>query len=195
LKVVHDIQARKRSQDMENQINEQEEMAVPAQKTEPQIDQFELENSLRKLKSEQNLGLGIVGGVVGMLVGAILWAIITAVTDYQIGYMAIGVGLLVGAGVRFFGKGFDSSFGFVGAVFALAGCVLGNVLAVVIIVAQEYEIPILDLLLSLDLEIVVEFLKVTFTPMDLLFYALAIYAGYRYAFRRVTREDLLRQGF
>jgi len=30
----------------------------------------------------------------------------------------------------------------------------------------------------------------TFNPMDLLFYGLAVYAGYRFSFRRISAEEL-----
>jgi hypothetical protein len=61
-----------------------------------------------------------------------------------------------------------------------------------IVVSREFEVSFFDLLINLNLEIVVEFMKVTFSPIDLLFYGLAVYAGYRYAFRRVTKEELAR---
>lgn len=177
---------------MEDQTRNQSEQQAPLSPAQPQIDQFELESLLRKLQAEQNLGLGIVGGVIGMLIGAMLWAAITVITDYQIGYMAIGVGFLVGVGVRFLGKGLDKSFGLVGGGLALVGCLLGNLLTVLIVVSREFEVSFFDLLINLNFEIVVEFMKVTFSPIDLLFYGLAVYAGYRYAFKRVTKEELAR---
>jgi hypothetical protein len=35
-------------------------------------------------------------------------------------------------------------------------------------------------------------LSATFAPIDLLFYALAGYFGYKYAFRQITEQDLNR---
>jgi hypothetical protein len=142
-----------------------------------------VEKVLSTRRAEQNLTLGIVGGVIGLIVGAVLWAIITVVTDYKIGYMALGVGFLVGAGVRFLGKGIEPRFGYVGGGLALIGCLLGNFLTVLIVISREFNIPFLTLLTRLNLDLIVESMKVTFRPMDLLFYALAIYAGYRYSFR------------
>src|SRR4051812_301447 len=40
----------------------------------------------------------IVGALVGGIAGAVLWGIIVAVTKFEIGYMATGVGFLVGFG-------------------------------------------------------------------------------------------------
>jgi len=149
----------------------------------PQTDRPSVEKVLSTRRAEQNLTLGIVGGVIGLIVGAVLWAIITVVTDYQIGYMALGVGFLVGAGVRFLGKGIEPQFGYVGGGLALIGCLLGNLMTVLIVISREFNIPFLTLLTRLNLDLIVEAMKATFSPMDLLFYALAIYAGYRYSFR------------
>ena len=43
-----------------------------------------------------------IGGLVAMLISAVLWAVITVATQFQIGFMAIGVGLLVGYSVQYF---------------------------------------------------------------------------------------------
>jgi hypothetical protein len=155
-----------------------------------QINQFEWENFQRRLKEEQNLWLGLIGGSIGMGIGAALWMLITVLTDFQMGWMAIGVGFLAGSGVRYLGKGFDTIFGIVGGILAGVGCLLGNFLTVLVVVVREFEVPFLRLLLNLDLEIVVELITITFDPIDLLFYGLAIYAGYRASFRRVTEADM-----
>jgi hypothetical protein len=120
----------------------------------------------------------------------VLWAVVTDVSGYQIGFMAIGVGFLVGYGVRIVGKGIDKSFGFLGAGLALVGCVLGNALAVLGIVGSQEEMSYGELLSRIDLSTMVDLMVVTFSPMDLLFYGIAVYEGYRLSFRRVTAADL-----
>jgi hypothetical protein len=75
------------------------------------------------------LGLGIIGGGTGGLLGAIVWAAVTYYTEYQIGWMAVGVGFLVGYGVSKLGKGFDRVFGVAGGLIALVSVTLGNFLA------------------------------------------------------------------
>jgi hypothetical protein len=73
---------------------------------------------------EKNLLLGGLAGLAAAIVGAVIWAVITVTTDHQIGWMAIGVGALVGFALRI-GNG-GKTFGILGALFALFGCVLGN---------------------------------------------------------------------
>lgn len=63
----------------------------------------------------------VVGGVVGGLVGGAVWAALVYLTDYEIGYVAWGVGLLVGLGVRL---GADDLEGFVPGVLAASLAIL-----------------------------------------------------------------------
>ena len=92
--------------------------------------------------------------------------------------------------MRRFGKGIDQSFGVAGGALALVGCVAGNLLTVVIVVARQEEMAILDVLSRLNPSIAVRLLAATFSPIDVLFYGLAIYFGYKYSFRRVSAGDL-----
>ncbi|MGB3179768.1 MAG: hypothetical protein WBB45_00145 [Cyclobacteriaceae bacterium] len=94
------------------------------------INESKLARYMEDLRLEQNVGGAIIGGALGALIGAILWAVITVVTEYQIGYMAIGVGFVTGLLVRNMGKGLDQVFGIIGAAFALLGCFIGNYLSI-----------------------------------------------------------------
>ena len=162
----------------------------------PQLSEAEQQFLLERLRSEQNLVGGIAGGLLAALLGASIWAVITVVTEYQIGWMAIGIGLLVGVSVRLAGKGIDQVFGVVGAVMSLVGCTVGNLLTMTYFVAANENIPYVDLLSSMDLDLAIEIMTITFDPMDILFYGIALYFGYRYAFRQVSAETLrqLRSG-
>ncbi|MBN1430179.1 MAG: hypothetical protein JXB07_17550 [Anaerolineae bacterium] len=133
------------------------------------------------VQDEPNLFAALLAGGVVALVCAVIWAIVTAVTDYQIAWMAIGIGFLVGIAVRWAGKGTNLFFGMTGAVLSLLSCVAGNLLFVAIIVSQEEAMSLLEVLFIMVTSpmIVVEILQLTFSPIDLLFYGLALYVGYR----------------
>ena len=146
---------------------------------------------IENLKLEQNLGLGIIGGGTGGLLGALVWAAVTYFSEYQIGWMAVGVGFLVGYGVSKLGKGFDRVFGIAGGLIALVSVALGNFLASIGFLAKALEVGYLTMLLNFNYAMTFELLKETFTPMDLFFYAIAIYEGYKFSFRRISREQLL----
>ncbi len=132
---------------------------------------------LSQLRAQQSLPMGIVGGLGASLVGAAAWAGVTVATGYQIGWMAVGVGFLVGMGVRMLGKGIDSSFGIVGAAFALFGCILGNIGTVIGLGAQQVGID--GVLAMLTLGKLMEIMVESFEAMDLLFYGIAVYEGFK----------------
>ncbi len=171
-------------------MNEQTNEETAEAKESVEVDPLMLERFIEEIRANQNLMLGIIGGIGGAAIGATIWAIITAVTHYQIGWMAVGVGFLVGIGIRQLGRGIDKGFGVAGAALALLGCLAGNLLTICIEVSRLQGIALLELLSGLNPEIVVGLMKVTFNPMDLLFYAIAVYEGYRFSFRRISEEEL-----
>jgi hypothetical protein len=136
--------------------------------------------AIEQLDDQPNLLLGLVGGVLAMLVGAIIWGAITYFTEYQIGWMAIGVGFLVGVAIRFFGRGKTMIFGVSGAVLALIGCVLGNLMFYSGVIAREENASFLEVFFFFFLSPAasIELFTLAFDFMDLLFYGLAAYAGF-----------------
>lgn len=135
---------------------------------------------IEQLDDEPNLLMGLLGGGVAMLVGAIIWGAVTYFTEYQIGWMAIGVGFLVGLAVKFFGKGKSMIFGLSSAVLALIGCALGNLIFYSGIIAREESASFLQVffILLLSPAAAMEVFSVAFGFMDILFYVLAAYTGY-----------------
>ncbi|HQN42705.1 MAG TPA: hypothetical protein PLA25_01125 [Anaerolineaceae bacterium] len=155
------------------------------------IDENMVRAKIENYKLEQNLGLGIIGGAIGGLLGAAAWAAITYFTEYQIGWIAIIVGFLVGFGVRTLGKGIDKIYGIIGGVIALGSVLLGNFLASMGFLAKGLELSFLDTVLGFNYRLTFELLKETFSMIDLVFYGLAVYAGYRNSFRNITKAQLL----
>ena len=148
------------------------------------------EESLEILRSDQQLVPAILAGSGAAVVGAIVWAMVTVATGYQIGYMAIAVGAAVGLAVRVVGKGIDPIFGYVGGGLALFGCVLGNLFSIIGFVAGADEMGYFETLSALDFSLMVELLGLNFDVIDLLFYGIAAYEGYTFAFRKLTEEDV-----
>lgn len=157
-----------------------------------ELDGSQVQYLKQRLESEQNLALGGIGGFVAAVLGAGVWAGVTVASGYQIGFMSIGVGFLVGFAVRTLGKGITSAFGVVGGAFSLLGCALGNLFAVTAMVASEQGVPFLDAVVQLDAGFIQELMVASFSPMDLLFYGIALYYGYKLAFRQLTEEELER---
>jgi hypothetical protein len=168
---------------MTDQTNEQFEKGAV------DIDQVKSQMLMQEIRDNQNLLFGTIGGIVAAAIGAATWAVITALTNFQIGWMAVGVGFLVGYAVRICGKGIDKSFGSIAAILSLVGCLAGNLLTVCIVVSRHQQIPFLDLLSRLNPEIIVGLIRATFNPMDILFYGIAVYEGYKFSFARISKEE------
>ena len=172
-------------------MNDEIQVDVPAAE-EPVVSEQEAQMAMDALRSEQKLIPATFAGFVASMIGAGIWAAVTVVTEYQIGWLAIGIGFLVGFAVRIVGKGIDKTFGAVSAVLSLFGCVVGNVLTVAYFVAVNEGMEFMDVVSQLDIALSYELLVSTFHIMDVLFYGLAAYFGYRYAFREVTQDDFNR---
>ena len=165
---------------------------IPTESQAPDIDPTKWEAFNAQRLSEQNLALSIVAGGLAALIGAAVWAGVTVATGYQIGWMAIGVGFLAGYAVRQLGKGVAPTFGVVAAACALLGCITGNLLSVCGFYALQEAVPFLQMVRVVFSHpaTMLELLKATFSPMDLLFYGLALYTVYWCALRPVSEEEL-----
>lgn len=133
-----------------------------------------------------SFGVGLAAAVAAALVGAIAWAIITVVSNYRIGLVAVGIGFLVGLAIERFGGG-DRRLPVAGALIALLGCMLGYLFADAHIVGKAYGFGTFDAVNHLHR--VWSFYTGAFGVFDGIFYAIAAYAGYRYAQRGVLRAQ------
>ena len=122
---------------------------------------------------------GLFAGTVAAAVGAALWAYIVVATEHQIGWLIVGIGALVGYIVRVYGQGDGLLFGASGALLAVLGCVLANLMAILGLYAHDHSVQIIEALRIINYSIVTEFLKTFFEPVDAFFYGIAIYLGYQ----------------
>ena len=161
-----------------------ETTAVP--EVTPILDQERLQHYMDNLRLEQNFLRGALAGMIGAILAAVVWAAITVFAGFQHSLMAVVVGIFVGAAVQLGGKGLSFPFGLLGGALALAGCVLGNILAIYGYIANRANISFFNLLSRASLDDIQAQLVATFDPIDLAFYAGAVYAGYRFAFRQIA---------
>lgn len=171
-----------------------ESVKVQVDDTEP-LEHEEVRNQLsdellEKLKLEQNLTMAIVAGVGAGLVGAALWGLITVVTNYQIGYLALAIGAGVGFSMRYFGKGIDQIFGVIGGGVAVLSCVLGNFFSIIGFYANAEGADFIEMLFIFDYAYFIPVMTETFSVMDVIFYGLAGYEGYKFSFRTFTEADM-----
>ena len=174
-------------------VDETVKIETPAAEAATPIPNFKLvtalsDNARARLRGQQDVVYALIGGAASALLGALIWALVTVTTNYQIGFMAIAVGLLVGFAVRYYGAGVDLYFGYIGAFFALLGCALGNLFSQVAFIADAESLSYFDTVTLLNFDIIGTIFVESFAPMDLLFYGIAAYEGYKFAFRNITDE-------
>ncbi len=148
-------------------------------------------DKFERLRLEQRPIQGIISGLTVGIIGAVLWGTISVITSFQIGYMALAIGAAVGLAVRTSGRGVDLAFGYWGAGLAFLSVALGNFLSIIGMLANELNMDYIELLFKFDYSYLPMVMKETFSPMDLVFYAIAIYEGYRFSFRKITEKDLM----
>jgi hypothetical protein len=127
-------------------------------------------------------------GAVAALVGAILWAVIVEVSGYEVGIAAVGIGFLVGLAMAAT-AGTSNRLPPIGAVLALLGCLLGNAFVDAHEVAKTVGTStahVLKVMVS-DLNLSAHIFKAGFEAIDLVFWAIAAYEGYKLTARAVTR--------
>lgn len=132
------------------------------------------------------VGRGIAAGAAAAVLGAVLWAVVVQVTGYKIGFAAIGIGFLVGMAIAT-AAGPSRLLPPAGAGLALVGCLLGDAFADAYQVAQEFDVSTFTVLrdMATDPALTAEIFKVGFAPMDLLFWAIAAYQGFKLPAARI----------
>jgi hypothetical protein len=129
-----------------------------------------------------NAGTGLAAAFGATIVGALIWSLLTITTDYKIGFAAIGIGLLVGKAVEHLGGG-DARLPIPAALIALLGCAMGDLFTDIHFLAQAADLSdgtVASRVLGSP-NLTWELYKAGFEAMDLVFYAIAAYEGFRFA--------------
>lgn len=154
----------------------------------PQWDSVSAQADKEQLLAEQNLPKAVGLGILACLVGAAVWGLVSYSTGYQIGYMAIGIGFLVGLAVRQ-GNGITPIFGIIGAVLSLLSCVMGDFFSIVALVAQEFDVSFMEALTGIDYGDMASIMLENAASMTILFYGIALYEGYKLSFSEQKQPE------
>lgn len=141
-------------------------------------------------KRSQNLILSILLGVLAAFVGGLIWAeTAVIIDDHRYAYMAIPVGIVVGLTVRFVGKGADYRFGLNAAILVILGCIFGNLFSVVVWIVEHFNIGYIETIAAFDPDFLIGLLKDRFEYVDIAFYLVAVFIGYKSAMNPVKKEE------
>lgn len=154
----------------------------------PQPEDYSVVVDKEQLLAEQNLPKAVLYGALASIAGAVAWGLISVATGYQIGYMAIGVGFLVGMAMRQ-GKGVTMIFGIIGAALSLLSCVMGDFFSIIGLIAKEYDVSYMETLTRIDFKDIVSLLTDNLASMTIVFYGIALYEGYKLSFREQKEPE------
>lgn len=132
----------------------------------------------------ENFPLAVAAGLGAAIGGALIWAVVTVVTNMELGIIAVAIGYVVGQAINAVGHGRSQKFGILGAVCGLIGCVLGSVLSYLAFYADAMHVSYMDVFGVLSMSLIQKLVSTFFSPIDLLFYAIAVYEGYRFSFHK-----------
>ncbi len=129
--------------------------------------------------------VALVAAGMAALVGGALWGLIVIWTDYEIGYMATGIGLLTGFAVVFFSGKRGFTFQTIAVVAALAGITIGKYVAFYAIfkelVAEEFGAAAASYVTLFSVELIqifIEAIPEIVSPYDILWIILAVIAAW-----------------
>ncbi|MGW6843005.1 hypothetical protein [Streptomyces sp. NPDC054958] len=126
-----------------------------------------------------NVGLAILGAAATALVAGAAYGGIMGAIEYQIGYLAAGVGFLVAlVAVRLGGR--NPILPVLSAVLTLGGVYGGYLLASAIGVEKHEGIPVSELLTT-DFANLNQYYVDNIDPISILFYAIGAYAAFQTA--------------
>ncbi len=166
--------------------------ALPAKKKRrsKSSDDDDTEERPRKKRkvSRQSSGFSLGGPVAAVLAacvsggaGAIIWCVIVILTQHEIGWIAWGVGVLVGASVRFAAKEMDESIaGIIAAIGSAVSIVAGKLLLVFLIMqflpVEEFDAELVKLT---SVQRFIQLFTDSFGILDVVFFFLAIGTAYK----------------
>ena len=133
------------------------------------------------------LALGVAGGLLGAIIGGLVWGLIMKATEYEVGYVALGIGFLCGWAVGFFSqKGRGIIFQLIAVGTSIFGIFFGKYFGFYLIVKDEIseyfgpEAAKEISFFSKDVfDIFLEVLRENPNLYDLLFIGLAVYYAWR----------------
>ncbi len=127
--------------------------------------------------------MACIGGLIPGIVGALLWAALALASQRTFGLLAIGLGFIVGIGVRVLGKGTGPQFRVIGALISLFSCGLGYFFTLVGFGAKEAEMGYFAFLSEVPFSALLSALGSSLGGLDYLFLAFAAWFGWKYSSR------------
>ncbi len=145
--------------------------------------EMELEQKLNKPQIGGNILLGTAGGFGAMLFGVLIWALIAFITRFEFSLAAVGMGFLIGFIAKTLTGRKNALMGMISGGLSVTGCILGSILGIVMIVCKGDILLVGAAFIALLTKpgLLLEAYGAVFSPIDLLFYGIAVFNAYKMA--------------
>jgi hypothetical protein len=144
-------------------------------------------------RASGGLALGVAVGTLAALAGAVLWTVLVVVTGYELGLASVAIGFLVGQAIAST-RSTHRALPAIGALLALSGCLIGNVLTDAHFFGQVSGWGTFEALTKMisHPDLGRQVLDAGFEPIDVVFWAIAAYEGYKLTARGIIRQTAQR---
>jgi len=146
-----------------------------------------------KLISEQNFAAAVIVGAVATLLAAVAYGIVVGTWPISYGFAAAGIGVVIGISMQFLGRGISMKFVAVATVYTIAGCLLGNLIRVIMEQVRGTGTSPIDLVRNNSLSTLAEW-SVSDVSGDLIYWFVAVVAAAFLAKRPLSRAQRLAIG-
>lgn len=127
------------------------------------------------------LGLALLAGLVAAVLGGVAWGLVVKHSEYEVGVVAWGIGLVVGFAVAAVSRARGPALQAIAVACALVGILLGKYLSYALVLQEEADAQGVDVgLFSGDMwSFFREDLDLVFGWFDLLWIGLAVFTAWR----------------
>lgn len=125
---------------------------------------------------------GLLMAIIFGLVGAIFWVFTAQVTGYNLQPVIFLIGYMVSQGFVWNGKSELKKWGVVAAIVTTFCIILGKIILMIFSVTQFYGITFFEMVLILNYSQMMKTIVTTFSPLELIFYIIAIKFTYERSF-------------
>ncbi|MEM8817449.1 MAG: hypothetical protein AAGE85_16620 [Pseudomonadota bacterium] len=147
-----------------------------------------------KLLSEQNFPAAVAVGAAATVLGAAAYTAIVAKWPFAHGFVTAGIGIVIGLSMQFPGRGISMKFDVAAAVYAITGCILGNLSTVITALGRATGDSPIDVLRNNPLSVLAERFLYNVSFVDLIYWFIAVFSAVFLAKRPLSRSERLAIG-
>ena len=147
-----------------------------------------------ELLSEQNFIAAVIAGAVATVLSSIAYGIVVTKWPFSYGFALVGIGIVIGFSMQYLGRGIDTRFAAIAALYTIAGWFLGTVSRIVVTLSIAYSYSPIKVLQDHSLPAFTERALSLYSLVDTVYLFVAIFAAVFLARRPLSRSERLAIG-